>query len=451
MATFHSFPYYEMPGFTKEQNAVWARTLWEIKDPGTSGTGVGEFDCLVDSTLTASTPIASAGTGTPQYKGISEALNDFSANGRERCWALIREDGSGGTTYDERTTAISIGNLHNIRLFGQTSDSNDDTNQAIIWQPKTNLTVSGTGARLAIENLTIDWVGAAIGGLTVDVLIMLGVTLLWEGGGNSVTQSVTASYLYARHCTFGSNSGASSNITMSATKATYIGCEAYNSANDGKISFTTDGHGYAEVAHGTSTPGGGGATDYIEFAGAGSWIAHTRYASAFRGISIAGARGDIYLSGTGTISLFPITGDTLTLNSTGLYIVHGTVNDLVVSAACDIEYTGMVNRLINMTVTTAKGCVRASCNQSAIFKGGPWAVDLGRPSPTNGGKAFYLQIAGSVANSTFRVSGNSSAAVGEKPYDILAGATLTILDFAGATTYPAGGADAGTGSLIRVT
>lgn len=101
----HKFPYYVVPGFTAAQNAVWARTLWEIMDV-TAVTSAGmlpDYDVIVDHNLSVSN------SATREYVSFTAAIAAIGVDFQIADSALrvyLRSDGYTGAETVTMPTSI---------------------------------------------------------------------------------------------------------------------------------------------------------------------------------------------------------------------------------------------------------------------------------------------------------------------------------------------------------
>lgn len=407
-----------------------------------SGGGASDYDCIVDSALSSSTPISAAGASVPSYKGITEALNDFAANGRTRCWVLIRVNPS-ALTYDDSAVTLVPASLNNVRLCAQTVGSYEGT-PYVKWIP------AGVGAGVArsvsftkfrIQNMSVYFSSGVGSTLSATELVLEDATVV---ATSNTAMTVTGSWLYAANTTFQKNTNAPAYIISGTVFGLLSQCELIVGGSNGTMALGGEAL-VADVTYNVNQFGGPIPT-LLFSPNVGRINADATANSRVLGSTPIGSvtlSPGRFLQANIDVGTF---AGTVTVTS-GVTQLTGNVSATVITGTATVHFSGSSGSL-TAGATTA-GSFQGQFSSRLSFSSESWVVDAVRITPAGATEALRL-LAGCV-NGLFRIGGLSSGGAGEKPYTIAAGANNNIVDFAGALGYPAAGTDAGAGNLIRAT
>lgn len=453
-------------------------TIWEVGAPDrkllvrrrfakqASSTGELEYDCSVDNTLATSTPIASAGSNLPSYRSITEALNDFAADGRVRCWMIIRQS---SIDYDDTAVTPSFGSLDNVRMTGQQAGLGvTSPTRSITWLP--NNTVSYGFESWAMENITVHLTYAGVSrSFTSSDFVMrecqlsfslsLGATVTLGGqqfyaescmfavshllsatgvltigiGGTAHTACIDCEYLP------GAGTGNPLGIILQGAASWANGAAHFSGAirPDNSGSGTTPRlriTGYQvqfELAHSNSLRGigGGNSLGPIELVSAIEFIGSLH---SFQEVQVTSSSGILNVSCV-----------TLAIDSSSVILAgpgdgnSSYINTITVAGS---NFWMMSGRFRNLTAATSTGTVTCYCLGTMDFNDGPWNVRAYKTQSALAAQTETLRLRSLVANSEFFVAGTAKAT--EKPYTIDLGVTNTSVFFYGVTSYTAAGTNA---------
>lgn len=406
--------------------------------------GEEEWDCIVDASLTTSTPIAdTTAPAIPHYKYITEAINDFGADGRTRCWALVKEG-----TYNDASNGytITIGTLTNIVVYGQTTAIKGSG--GVIWAPNGNLSVN----RFRIENVDLSYNNDLI---PANELIIRACSITTNPAGG--TRRIDSPWMLAEDTTFAGVAALGGIINIGSSTTTIMnsldGCEFYSDGTSINLQSSAFGFTTADFMGPSSavlplTMASGNWAGQINAASTtrkagGSSQFRMTVATDFNG-SLTGMT-EIRITGGNVVAA--VSGNPSLTISGGAVQVHisqsGANNTTVSGGSAQITGT-----LRNLVLSGGTGSFRGQYTRDIEINTASWVIDAVRISPSTATQALLLTSGAS--RNVIRLGG-TNAGGSEKPYTINSGANDNIIDFAGASSYPAAGTDAGTGNLIRIT
>lgn len=437
-------------------------------DRSVSGTsGAEEYDCIVDNSLASSSPIADTpSTGIPQYIGVTEALNDFAASGRLRCWMLIEPS---ATRYDDTAVTPVLTGLVDVKMVGHVSgldsvltwDGSGDvevegTTGRVVWKPKGSTTnYWQTFAYWRMENLVVDVYNKNVAGFLnfkpTYEMVMLDVA--WVGnlaaslGGDTV--AIDSAYLYAERCTFGMED---LDLGLTSKGCYCLGCEweIRGTGSQAASNFTLGGTGISVFT--------GSAISWknsrFRFTGGDTYLdiraAYSGRTDSLRGVTLTDASTTLYLDLIGGRIYGRIANFTSVVVATDFQgFINAPLNSsnngyaLTVSGG-DVDFSAL--NVGHMALSGGTGHVTAEVHTAAISGGGPWDITLERGESASNATTQFLLLS-TVDGCNIRVHATPSAGA-VKPYTIAAGADRNIIIFPRAGQWAAAGTDAGTSNRI---
>ncbi len=431
-------PYYFQRTFPTVDQAHVTRNWYEIEAAinGLSlATNGDPFDALVDASFTASDP------ANRSYKGIGEALNDLAGKGFTTASLFVRAGLYTETANWNTPGVVQIFGARDIGFRTPNATSQWDWNSHIPNSQAdlliTNFgqvipTVTGVQAqpfnRVWADN--VDWAWGGINRSFATSFFGKGCTFDMVLDG---TIQMGTSMVEVTNCDFTLRTGGTLNFTPAGSFLVMTGCNV-NATSGGTIHFNLPTYAVVDInampLRSHSSPLNG---FFTIITGSGTYSIRNGNLNdntvANVGINANSAFTSLFLEGH-------YSGFTQIQGAHTYLHVNAVINNntMTIAGPSVLDLTmGQKNSRLTLTGELHTGHIK-----------GDWTNEAA------GGITFLTFTGASVCNLDVCAVGTGAAA-GDKSFALDAASNNNILDFAGDTTFPVAGTNAGAANLIRVT